>query len=901
MAKTKEEIKELLSSPLFVEGHRNGYISFVEKGGTTFIKYHCKNTPNPRKLENPEEFVQATAFLRLITEYNYSNLNISVNESVQEGSSTKEADIIVYNDNHKKILIVVECKKEDINERQFQVAIDQAYTYAHSLAAQYVWVTSGIRNEYFEIVTMFPVERISIADIPKKDGKVDRFKYIKGGREPQPGTKAELMQKFKSAHDALWGGGALAPTTAFDELDKLIFCKIWDEKWKDNSPQTKGEPFDFQIISYPEDQDDKQNTKAKTELEKRIRKLYEQGRKKDPEVFKDDIKLDKHKIYTVVQYLQDINLSKTDLDAKGLAFQNFMGEFFRGDFGQFFTPDSIVDFIVKSIGINKDWKILDTSCGSGGFLLHALKEVRDDADSTFSDEIGSVSWRNYWHEFAEKHLYGIEINEQISRVAKMNMIIHDDGHTNIITNDGLKNNRTIEIENRNLNFQDGTFDLIMTNPPFGSSIKMDEVGYYQDYELFEKNLGITETKERIIDDNNKKKWRTSQNTEVLFLERCYKYLNEENGYLAIVIPDGILTNATSQFVRDWIVEHFRILAVVSLPQHTFAHVKAGVKSSVLFLKKHPLKLTQAFEQTLTDIKAQVRKEKGLDKEQREERILTLYKDIIFSYSQDYEVLMLEVENVGYDATGKFVSGTELIPVARIIRSFIFDTKDNIRWKGCMKQKVSAIIGDRFDVPYHKGMQSILAEIKRIPHKALGEIAEFSSEGWDQKSFFNDTFPYIEISTVNITTGKIEAIDSIPVQDAPSRAKKIVRKDDILISTTRPNRGAICIYDRNEISIASTGFSVVRDTDECVLKEYLYLVLRSPLSLEQMAIRSSGGNYPSIIESELKRIIVPIPPIEVQRKIIETVSRMRQKAEQLKKESDALYDEAKEKVEKMLIE
>lgn len=314
----------------------------------------------------------------------------------------------------------------------------------------------------------------------------------------------------------MWGGGALAPTTAFDELDKLIFCKIWDEKWKENDPKTKGEPFAFQIISYPEDHDDKQNTKAKTELEKRVRQLYEQGRKKDPEVFKDDIKLDKHKIYTVVQYLQDINLSKTDLDSKGLAFQKFMGEFFRGDFGQFFTPDSIVDFIVKSIGINKDWKILDTSCGSGGFLLHALKEVRDEADDIYDDEIGSASWKNYWHEFAEKHLYGIEINEQISRVAKMNMIIHDDGHTNIITNDGLKNNRSIEIENRNLNFQDGTFDLIMTNPPFGSSVKADEVGYYKEYELFEKNLGITEIKDRIIDDDNKNKWRTSQSTEVLW-------------------------------------------------------------------------------------------------------------------------------------------------------------------------------------------------------------------------------------------------------------------------------------------------------------------------------------------------------------------------------------------------
>ena len=669
MAKTAEEIKDLLATPLFVEGQKNNYISIKEKDDATYIEYNCKNTAK-RRLQNPEEFVQATAFLRLIIEYNYSPLNISVNESVQVGSSTKEADILVYNDKNNKILIVVECKEEGINERQFQVAIDQAYAYAHALAGQYVWVTSGIRHEYFEIVELYPVERITISDIPKKGGKVDRFKYVKGGKEPRPGTKAELMQKFKSAHDALWGGGALAPTTAFDELDKLIFCKIWDEKWKENNPKTKGEPFDFQIISYPEDQEDKQNTKAKTELEKRVRSLYEQGRKKDPEVFKDDIKLDKHKIYTVVNYLQDINLSKTDLDSKGLAFQKFIREFFRGDFGQFFTPDSIVNFIVKSIEIKKDWRVLDTSCGSGGFLLHALKEVRDEADDIYDDEIGSASWKNYWHEFAEKHLFGIEINEQISRVAKMNMIIHDDGHTNIITNDGLKNNRTLEIENRNLNFQDGTFDLIMTNPPFGSTIKADEVTYYKQYELFEKNLGITEIKDRIIDNDNKNKWRTSQSTEVLFLERCYKYLNEENGYLAIVIPDGILTNATSQYVRDWLIEHFRILAVVSLPQHTFSHVKAGVKSSILFLKKHPKELTKKFEQTQADIKVLVRNEKELDKDQRVERILNLYKESIFNYSQDYEVLMVEIENVGYDATGKDIEGSELIKAAQQIKNFI---------------------------------------------------------------------------------------------------------------------------------------------------------------------------------------------------------------------------------------
>lgn len=665
MAKTPEEIKALLSIELFQKGIKDKYITINDD--FTLLQYNCKNKTK-RRLQNPEEFVQATAYLKLIYDYAYLPQNISVNESVQMGSETKEADILVYNDSNSKILIVVKCKEENINERQFQIVVDQAYRYAHAKAATYVWVTSGVKDEYFEIAKVAPVERISISDIAKRNGEVKRYKFTKGDNEPPSCTQGELIQKFKSAHDALWGGGALAPTTAFDELDKLIFCKIWDERWQDNDPKSKGQPFAFQIIYYPEDIENKLNTKTKSELEKRVHDLYEHGRKKDPEVFKDDIKLDKHKIFTVVQYLQDINLSKTDLDAKGLAFQSFIGDFFRGDFGQFFTPNSIVDFVVKAIGVEKDYKVLDTSCGSGGFLLHALKAVRDEANEIYGYDRGN-SWHKYWREFAEKNLYGIEINEQISRVAKMNMIIHDDGHTNIITNDGLKNNRTIEVENRNLNFQDGTFDLIMTNPPFGSTIKADEVGYYKDYELFEKNLGFTESKERIADNNNNNKWRLSQSTEILFLERCYKYLND-GGYLAIVIPDGVLTNSTSQYVRDWLVEKFCIMAVVSLPQHTFAHVRAGVKSSILFLKKHPRELTKKFEQTLIDVKMFVRGEKGLDKEQRAEKVLELYKERIFKFSTNYEVLMLEVENIGYDAAGKTIEGSELPESAKIINEFI---------------------------------------------------------------------------------------------------------------------------------------------------------------------------------------------------------------------------------------
>ena len=124
MAKTRDEIKELLSTDLFKNGIANNYITVNNDG--SYITYHCKNHTR-RKLCNLEEFVQATAYLKLIFDYNYSPLNIFVNENVQVGSSTKEADILVYNEKNSKILIVVECKEEQISERQFQVAVDQAY------------------------------------------------------------------------------------------------------------------------------------------------------------------------------------------------------------------------------------------------------------------------------------------------------------------------------------------------------------------------------------------------------------------------------------------------------------------------------------------------------------------------------------------------------------------------------------------------------------------------------------------------------------------------------------------------------------------------------------------------------------------------------------------------------
>ena len=175
--------------------------------------------------------------------------------------------------------------------------------------------------------------------------------------------------------------------------------------------------------------------------------------------------------------------------------------------------------------------------------------------------------------------------------------------------------------------------------------------------------------------------------------------------------------------------------------------------------------------------------------------------------------------------------------------------------------------------YTRQFAIILNKIKECAlYKQLHKIAHFSSESWNQNDYYEDEFPYIEIGAINITDGIIEKVAKIPVNKAPSRAKVLVRTNDIIISTTRPSRGAIAkITDQENLYIASTGFSVIREVDASVNRDYLHNVLRLNLSLKQMQQRSTGGNYPAITQEELGKILIPLPPIDVQ---IDFVSRLK---------------------------
>lgn len=216
---------------------------------------------------------------------------------------------------------------------------------------------------------------------------------------------------------------------------------------------------------------------------------------------------------------------------------------------------------------------------------------------------------------------------------------------------------------------------------------------------------------------------------------------------------------------------------------------------------------------------------------------------------------------------------------------------------------SEVSGDRFDASFYKPIYTLLtSNIRRLPHNKLGRIAHFSTETWDQESLFDEFFPYIEIGEIDPAFGEIKSISDVRIEDAPSRARMIVRSGDILVSTTRPNRGAIVeIEEREEILIASTGFSIIRTIlREDLNKKFLFYVMRHSISLKQMEKRSSGGNYPAITQEELRNIFIPIPSLEKQLEIVDHITAIRNQSKQLRKEAGAELEQAKQEVEAMIL-
>lgn len=363
-----------------------------------------------------------------------------------------------------------------------------------------------------------------------------------------------------------------------------MFSKLQDERIGTPS----GDPYAFQVGS----------GEAPSEVAGRVKRIWSSYQNLAQPVFQSGILVSDDLIYGVVSLLQNTSLSKSDLDSKGHAFETFLPTVFRGDMGQYFTPRPIVRFMVDLVKPTISDKVIDPACGSGGFLLYALERMQQEAASRFQDRLEQ---RDYWVEWAQRSLFGVEVNDQISRVAMMGMILHEDGRTNIACHDALLpfgSPVTAPF------FKEDTFHVILTNPPFGSSVKRVTKGApHASLDAFELGAG-----------------RSSQKTEVLFLERCMQLL-APGGRMAVVLPEGILNNDNSARVRNIVETRGYVDAVISLPVETFMFSKAYVKSSVVLIRK----FTGKEQEKITS--------KG-------------------AATLDYDVFIAHVDEVGITATGE---------------------------------------------------------------------------------------------------------------------------------------------------------------------------------------------------------------------------------------------------------
>jgi type I restriction enzyme M protein len=541
----------------------DGHAVLETAGGKTRITYKAVN--QTEIYDDPEEKVRAEFWAELIYRYSYEPQRIGVEITVPDRTPKDSADLVVFRDDERKDpFAVIETKRDGITDHEFNQAVEQAAGNgtADKFRAEYVGVVAGLTRRLLDFTGSHGAlerEKNVIADLPAAYGKPQEFKYTKGGSlDIAAVSREDLITAIRKSHQTLWQGGRLSPPQAFSELCKLIFVKIADEKAK----RKDGEPYQFQIKTH-------ETAKA---LAARIRKLYDEQKVRDPNVFTETIKVSDGQVRAIVTHLQEINLSATDLDVKGLAFEQFMDSFFKGDFGQYFTPREIIRFTVDLVAPTNDDLVLDPACGSGGFLLYALDAVRVEADTYHQPN--TAQHYAHWHDFAMTKLHGIEVNEEICRVSKMNLILHDDGHSNVVCEDALEPMKELTSANKQL--KAGNFDVILTNPPFGAVVELAEASWLEEYELGKKApKGKKQTREA----------RKSQKTEIVFIERVWELLKPGTGRVGIVLPDGVLYNKTLAYVREFMRERFQIQAVVSLPASAFAHYGTTVKASVVVMRR----------------------------------------------------------------------------------------------------------------------------------------------------------------------------------------------------------------------------------------------------------------------------------------------------------------------------
>jgi type I restriction enzyme M protein len=652
-------------------------------------------------VETPEETVRQEYLLVLTNEYGFALDQISEDVSMAGwGSGVARAGFVVWRTaqdraNGNSPLIIVECKPDHVTINP----VDRGW--GENCGAPFFVTHNSRETRYWRVnQDTAPGYTEEIENIPHSDATDKEIKELLA--KPRVYREKEFADLLHKCHGIIRDMEAKDPTTAFDEIAKVLFVKVYVERSL-LTRRNKTNIFTVDVL----------NSRI---AENPLDSLFQEAKRAydADKIFEGDehVNLKPDTAEAIVKELESYNLSDASEDVKGVAFERFLGRTSRGEIGQFFTPRTIVEFMVRMVDPQEGEIMCDPASGSGGFLIRVLEIVREkilaDADREYNDfrvtvendqsltdeqrakklqdKFGEVQARinqksedsRLW-KLANRCIYGTDANDRMARTSKMNMIMHGGGHDGVHHHNGLLNVDDIF---------EGRFDIILTNPPFGGTV--DASNKVREADIAVNPVAQERHRKEYPDlyDQAQNRVRAALNkpiaslftlptsdtakvkTEVLFIERCLDLL-KPGGRLGIVLPEGILNNPSLAYVREFTENRAFIRAVVSLPQETFVSSGASVKCSVLFLQKFTEDEQRKFDEIYATAKIEVesryaeriKAERGrLAREL--ERYKILQKELKAMEAQqitearqllkqrfDYPIFMYEAENVGISTTG----------------------------------------------------------------------------------------------------------------------------------------------------------------------------------------------------------------------------------------------------------
>jgi type I restriction enzyme M protein len=545
--------------------------------------------------ESKKELVRQRVVRALIHEYGFSPDNMVLDFPV---AGRKKIDIAIFHNEQEhsrdNLSRAVICRPEPnigknaVRIRDFEQAakdlegIETIMQDVESISFG-LW-TNGI--DFFFVQkeqTRFEVKFIPIGDWPMAEESVGS-KDVLSDAHTRVADNEMLKITFRRCHNFIHGNEGMPKDAAFWQFLYLIFCKMHDEGLR-SKQRLSWKP---RFWAGPREQFSDEGQK---EIKKRVDSLFTEVKKQYSNIFRgnEEITLSNRALAFIVSELAKYDLTRTDVDAKGVAYQELVGVNLRGDRGQYFTPRGVVKLVIEMLDPKEGERLLDPACGTGGFLVATLgnmlekfrKEQNTVAGAEDTQEFLNVHER--LREYAASMVYGADFDPFLIRAAQMNMVLAGDGRGHIYNLNSLEfplgHMADVDMAKKEIGFE--TVDIIATNPPFGSDIPITDRHILEQYELAhnwepdgEGGFRMTQT------------LKNSMSPEILFIERCVKWLKPGTGRMGIVLPDGVLGNPASEYIRWWIMRETQVLASVDLPVEAFiAEANVNILTSLLFLRK----------------------------------------------------------------------------------------------------------------------------------------------------------------------------------------------------------------------------------------------------------------------------------------------------------------------------